>query len=121
MDAALLLGERSGGGRVLLARTICAVAIAVAPAAIAPSAAMLFAFALGLGLRGIAGHGPLLRARLLGLRSRLRRSLWLWPALGARPAGGPSILALPLAVTLLLAGAGVALVKAPLLLAAAGL
>ena len=55
VDAALLLGEGSGCGRVLLARTILArtvlartvAAIAVAAAAVAPSAAVLFAFALG--------------------------------------------------------------------------
>ena len=57
VDTALLLGEGSGCGRVLFARTILArtvlagtvPAIAVAAAAVAPSAAVLFAFALGPG------------------------------------------------------------------------
>ena len=50
VDAALLLGEGSGCGRVLLERapfTRTVAAIAVAAAAVAPSAALLFAFALG--------------------------------------------------------------------------
>ena len=59
VDAALLLGEGSGCGRMLLARTIlartvlartiAAVAVAVAAATVAPAAARLFALALGPG------------------------------------------------------------------------
>ena len=52
VDAALLLGEGSGCGRLLLeraplARTVSAIAVAVAAAAVASAAPMLFAFALG--------------------------------------------------------------------------
>jgi hypothetical protein len=54
VDAALLLGQGSSGGRLLLeraplARTIAAVAVAVAAATVAPAAALLFALALGPG------------------------------------------------------------------------
>ena len=103
---------------MLFARTIAAavpsIAIAVTSAAIAPSATMLFAFALGpwsLAFGGklmelgslAARYGRLLRLALLLLRL-LRLALLLLSALtpvGTRPAIGPPILALSLAVALL--------------------
>jgi hypothetical protein len=59
VDAALLLGQGSSGGRLLLeraplARTIAAIAVTVAAAAVAPSAAVLFAFTLRTRTLGLA-------------------------------------------------------------------
>lgn len=112
---------------MIVARTITAVAVAIPAAAVAttpvPAVLVAFAFrpwrlALGGGLMQrlrVAGWRGLLRPRLLAL---LRRALLLSALIspirarspiGSRPAIGPSILALPLAVALLLLALAVAL------------
>ena len=144
VDTPLLLRQR-GDGRLILARTLAAVAVAIPPAAVATATvpAMLIAFALrprGLRLDGglmerwrVAGGRGLLRPRLLGL---LRRALLLSAlispigarsairsalrsAIGSRPALGPSILALALAVALLAIAAAATLLEPAMLLAVA--
>ena len=136
MNATLLLGERSGGGRVLVARTLSAalpsVAIAVASAAVAPPAAMLFAFAFGprslsfgcklMKLRSLAARSGLLR-RLRGPRrlSLLWRALLsaLTPVRTRSPLTspvGPTILALALAIAVLRLPIPAALFEAAMLL-----
>lgn len=145
VDAPLLLRERRGLRRVLVARTISAavpsIPIAVTTAAVAPSAAMLFALALGARRMALAfgrklmdrgclatGHRRLLVPRLLPL---LRRALLLSAlisplisAIGARPAlispVGTPILALPLTIALLgLAVTATTLLEPAMLLAVA--
>jgi hypothetical protein len=130
VDAALLLGERCGCRRLVLARTIAAIAIATA--AIAPSTSMLLALALGLlDWQRFACHRRLLllvrRTRLLWLLSLLavlRLALLLltaigtWTAVAIRPPILP--LALTFAMTVArLAVAARALLEATVLLAIA--
>ena len=140
----MLLRERSRGGGVLVAWTIAAavpaVPITVATAAVAPSTAMLIPLALGprattlalnltfrrrlMKLGSLAaGHGRLLRTRLLSLLLlALRLAAFIapvmaWPAL-ISPVGTP-ILPLTLAVALLLAVTTATLLEPAVLLAVA--
>jgi len=145
VDAPLLLGERNGGGRVLLARPIAiawpiatAIAAPIAAAAVAASPAVLFAFAF----RTWPLHLALATSKRVELRPFTRnRRLRLWRLLlgalllpllrltrsavrtiGTRPAIGAPVVTLALAVALLLlpiASAIATLLEASLLLAIA--
>lgn len=142
MDAPLLLRERYGSGRALLARPIAtAIAAPIPAAAVAASPPVLFAFALRpralhlafagerMELRCFTGDRRLrlwwllLGARLLPLLLPLLR--WTLPAvrtIGARPAIRAPVMALTLALALLLlpiASAVATLLETSLLLAIA--
>lgn len=79
VDAALLLGERSGRRRVLLARAIAAIALAaVAAATIASAAAVFFAVALGPGTLTLNVGRELVELRRLASWRRWRRLLRPW-------------------------------------------
>ena len=85
VDAALLLGERGGRRRVLLARAIAAIALAaVAAATVASPAAVFFAVALGPGTLTLNVGRELVELRRLASWRRWRRRLlrpWRLPLL----------------------------------------